>query len=422
MLLTIIGYIVSLVIISQVDSDKKTTETIKVELNVPNETSDTSINRLSKSLKDLLVIISAPIFVLIGVLVTLPIFEKKIIENHIQKRVEEIQDANSKLNIENQIVIDKYSLQGTFPLAVDKAFLKELVDDINELYIIALKCSSEVNTLMLYLKLTMQRLSRTFDPNRDILYTNQLIQPLIGVLALINFFTKRVAKFPKKVKISEENIFDGQDLAFVKDKTFSTIKNFDTGVINDQNSAYYYLFYNEILDVKTPLLTRAAFQFYNNPLPVAYLLNKYRIFAPWKLMKPNKSKAFVAYFELYLISFNTLSFIEGNKTSYRTELYYANTLDRVSFIGSLSLKKIQDKYTFTPNSKSNFDFLKAKRFECLNNEILKITFEHEYLKKTFLDNESLIKESIGKIKYKKVRRLFSLFSNPFTVFRKYNSK
>jgi len=339
--------------------------------------------------------IFGPMVALLGILLTLPILKKKLLENHITTSLNKIQETNAIVHRFNQNLIDEY-LPLTYSndlLAkgrVEQAFLK-----IKEAYYLSLEGSSDVVTLLFYLKNTIQGTLKHYNST---ITSREIFGLIINVLETTNFYCTQIVQVPKSSKTETKNIINKKLQKYVTHSDYLKYKYFNQGIIFDPNSAHYTLFYSQINSLNNILIKRAAFQIYESVAPVAKLLLLSEMYAPLEIVMPHKTPFLGGdTLKLYLIGYTTsisLTMADGS-TKKVVDLIYSNPDDFYRFASSLKYTAIQENFKDSFITTSNFELNKSTKMSHGGIETFSLQFDQIYLKTKFQENKKRLKEKIS---------------------------
>lgn len=337
---------------------------------------------------------SGPIVVLIGIILTLPLIRKKLVENHITNALDEIQKTNTKVLKYNQKLIDKYRPLTYTDYALSKNEIEKILQNLKQVFYFSQSGSSDVVSILFYLKSTIQGTLKHYDSTPLILLSSRDIYGLvISTLNLANFYCTQVVQIPKSAKTINLNIINKKIRKYVSHTEYLKYKYFSQGVIHDPNSSHFILFYNIIDNCGCPLITRAAFQIYLNTAPILKNIYINKIYAPLEL---ENNEVGIKNYKVYLIGvkFNTqISVTTGKKYKY-VDLIYSNPNDVFRFASNLPYQKVKDDFkdSFMPDSK--FELIQAKKMSSACIETFTLQFDRNYLEESFKKNKKEMKRKM----------------------------
>jgi len=367
------------------------TSTINLE---PKEENTTSFDKWFKYFTDIL----GPIIALIGILLTLPILKKKLLENHISKALIDIQDANKNLLTEITDLIDEYTPKTFSNDRILKNELQDILDKVKIIYKTSQKGNSDSQTMLFFLKYTIQNTLKHYDPKKyAILSSREIYGLVLFTLEQAVFFSTQVVQIPKSTKTNNENLINKKIKKYVSNSEFLKYKHFKQGLIDDPNSAHYLLFYNQINHCSSTLLKRAAFQIFWDVSAIKKILFLSEIYAPLEINAPNNSPIFGGgNYRLYLIGFQkstTLLMKEGT-TKKVVDLIYSNPDDFGRFASNLTYENLKKNYKDVFIENSSFSLEKAISMTQKDLETFSIQYELKYLEELFNKNKKEFKKKL----------------------------
>ncbi|ALO17380.1 hypothetical protein L21SP5_03785 [Salinivirga cyanobacteriivorans] len=391
--------IICLVIVSQIlianpknksESQNKTT----VELEFSQKENKSDAEKYFGYIKDLL----GPLVALLGILLTLPILRKKLIENHITTKLNEIQSKNTEIQSYNQKLIDKYIPLTYSNDLMTKADLENALSELQKGFHISQNASSDVATLMFYLKTAVQGAIKHFDNQKSKLFSTRGFYGFImDNLDLVNYYSKQVVQIPKSTKTKKSTIISKAISKYVSHSKIEQFKYFKLGIIDSPDSAHFTIFSGNVNKTNHALLMRSTFQIYLSPKAIAKLLFINKIYAPLIISKPHEDPLFgTKSFDLYLIGFsiNNQISVDPEAPSKVVDLIYSNPLDFHRFIDALKYEKLKSDFKdiWIPDSK--FDLSKSISMSKTEIETFKLKYDKEYLFEMHKNNKRKIKKKI----------------------------
>lgn len=100
-----------------------------------------------------------PTITIIGLWITIPIIRKRLAAEHISDKIKEIQIANSEIHIVVQQLIDKYTILLDEVGFITEENIERVNKDLEKGFDIVQKSSSDVATVMFYLKVLFKSYS-----------------------------------------------------------------------------------------------------------------------------------------------------------------------------------------------------------------------------------------------------------------------
>ncbi len=351
--------------------------------------------------------ILGPGVALLGILLARPLVKKKLIENHITQRIEQIHNSNSQVRSYCQKLISQYN-----PLIYNVQRLKHqdiinLSKAIEEGYLISQDSSTEAATLMYYLKNIIQQFERrfVFYDKRFATYTDDLLVFVLNNLQRIVIYTTQTVPVPEKVKVKSVDLIIKPLKMYVTQRKISKFKNFKIGVNYDVDSASCLIFTDMVNKTNNPYLMECAAMVFNTNKSIAKLLFLRKIYAP--LIWENNSKDIeILKRTLHLIGFeeNSTTNIESGAKVESVELYYTN-------LKNIKHKEILTEQSFINDFKDiwlegcNYAFPKPLKFINATDDMIKVEFEKKNLQEAYITNKREIRKNL------KVDNKASIFKN-----------
>lgn len=338
--------------------------------------------------------ILGPLVALIGILLTLPILKKKLVENHITAALTKIQECNKSVQRRGQELTDKY-----LPLTYSSELLRKnevnkAFEDIKKLYYLSQDGSSDVVSFLFYLKVTLQGTLKHYD-SKVFLTNRALYGFIIDILQTTDFYCSQVVQIPKSTATETSHLINKKLKKFVTHSDFLKYRHFNQGVIDDPNSAHYTIFYGKVNKWGINLMKRAAFQIYFNPSPIKKLLYLNELYAPTKIEMPHDDPFMgTKSLKVFLIGFKQsrqITFSDNNQKSI-VELIYSNPDDFHRFASNLKFETIKDKFKDTSLANSTFDLSRASKMTSNDFETFSLVFNEDYLRQQFKLNKGKFKK------------------------------
>jgi hypothetical protein len=352
-----------------------------------------------------------PIIALITVLITIPLIRKKLIENHITQRIEQIHQSNSQMRFYCQKLLNKYTplVYTTNPLKHKD--IKNLYKDIEEGFLNTQDSSSEVATLMYYLKSTIQQIDVYFQRyNKNFgFYTSDLLRFVVNTLHKIIEYSTQVVPVPVTAEVKNVEVIIKPLRNFVTDRKISQYKNFKLGVNYDVDSANCLIYSDMVNKTELSYLMESVFRVLYPTKAIAKLLYVHKIYAPliWDSNIHGEPKIFAR--RLTLIGFaehDNLN-LDTDISTHTVELYYSNLTNRQYkpiLTESSFLNDFKDAWLNTDTSK----IPEPLKFQHRTSEIISVEIERDKLQERFKLHKRDIKSKL-KIKgvkwYKKLNVL-----------------
>ncbi|MDD4058906.1 MAG: hypothetical protein PHO95_08440 [Bacteroidales bacterium] len=339
-----------------------------------------------------------PLVALVGILLTLPILRKKLIENHITTKLNEIQTKNTEIQSYNQRLIDKYIPLTYSNNKLSKEDFETILSELQEGFHISQNASSDVATLMFYLKTTIQGAIKHFDNYKPKLFTTRGFYGFImDNLNLVNYYSKQVVQIPKSTKTKKSSIILKDLRKYVSYSKIEQFKYFKLGIIDSPDSSHYTIFCGNVNKTNHELLMRSSFQIYFSPKAIAKLLFINKIYAPLILSKPYEDELFgITSLDLYLIGFSIRNQVSSdpNAPSEIVELVYSNPDDNLRFIDALEYEDLRFNYKDLWITDSKFDLSRSTSMTKIVVETFKLKYDKKYLVEMYQNNKRKIKNKI----------------------------
>jgi hypothetical protein len=150
---------ISLAVLMSCSKEKKNEGRTAYRLEIRPVENKSTLEKVFPIIKDSLSLVA----LFLGMYLTYPLLKKKLVENHITATLQKIQDTNRRIQINCQKLIDKYvslsySNEGLRELEIEKAY-----NDIKKLYYEAQESSSDILTLLFYVKNTLQGVLKHYE-------------------------------------------------------------------------------------------------------------------------------------------------------------------------------------------------------------------------------------------------------------------
>ncbi|WP_370862151.1 hypothetical protein [Parabacteroides faecis] len=337
-----------------------------------------------------LIDLAGPIVALVGILLTIPIIRKKLIENHISKTLIDIQEGNKKLISAISDIEDEYYCKAHINKHIEIEELQNVAKQIQYLYKVSQEANRDSQTMFYYLKVTLLNIVR--DRNDEFLFTRDLYGLILFVFNHVEFFCNQVIPIPNSTKLIKNNLINSKYKKAVTNSDYIKYKAFNKGIIYDPHSAHYLIFYDKINNMTDLFIQKSAFSIFRNTAPLRKLLWGENIYAPFELGN-KRNDAIFGRGKLSIISFNTVHYV--NEDRYTVKIIYGNTNDSISFKTFYdSEEKLKSSYIDMSIEKSGFSFEKMINMKNLKYECISIEFELEYLRLLFKKNRRKIEKII----------------------------
>ncbi|MEH0156416.1 hypothetical protein V6R21_19870 [Limibacter armeniacum] len=362
------------------------------------------IEVINKTISDLVLdyfkILGPSVVAVISLYFSYSTIKSRLVEKYITDEVSNINSANQEVFIESQKLILKYKKISHHHKKLKSQDLINSKNDIELLFTLSLKASSDVSTLIFFLITTLDKVILDYDKEndrREPLYANNYSYFLISILQKVSHYATQVVPIPKSTKTHQTSIINKQIAQTLPHSTTTSLRYFKRGVIYNPDSAHYAMFFESLTSIHNILIIKSGFTIFNNPKPISYLLFLNGFYAPPILeeepllesqhIHSNKRKT------IHLIHFKERVVFLGNsgKPFNIVELTYTNTDNVYRFIKNLDLSKLRDKWI--PNS--TFEIRKNTECKIKEYESIKISCEKTFLINLHKHNISSIKKKLG---------------------------
>jgi hypothetical protein len=359
------------------------------ELNTPRQS---GLDIFFKYSKEALTIVGLALGIYFG----LPFLRKKLVEDHVKKLFENIQETNKEIKELTHTLIDKH-LSKTYknnPTSINE--IQELYNDLDDLYKKSLNGSSEVVTFSFFLKRTIQGVLRTYEPKfNEIITTSELYELCINVLYEIAFFTTKVITIPYNSKTEQFKYIHPELEQYVLNKKYQKFKHLEQGVDNKYASPLLISFYNHINRCSSKHIIRSAYLIAQSPVPMARLLFLNKIYFP-PILKSTEKKLFITDMRLHLISFKIAFQIGSSGQREIVTLLYTNISDQFHFTKSIKKEELETKFFDDYIKSIDIDIKKSLKITFDNLEIITLEFDKIYLEDLFRKNQNRLKVKMKK--------------------------
>ena len=359
-----------------------------------------------------------------GIILGGRILKRKLLENHISTALIDIQNSNKEISKKSIIILDEINTklildrEETLNKETDEVIKEQLVK-VNELYIISQNGSRECQSLIFYLKETLQNtLNLMVNSDQVIVMSNQDIFSLVrNTLTNVMHFATQVVPVPRSGKTTSLDTISRDLHKYVNDPKTKKYKYFNQGVNYDPYSALFMRFY-VIHFNNNSIVKRAIFQMFENLPPVLNMMNKSKIYAPPIIEWENPETG--VQFYLVLIGYKTTqpTYFNDGKIEIHTDLIYTNYQDNLSVIDLLVTRNTLIHFNDAFIRKSGFKFSAEVRFLRDGFETIKIKANTEYLYQSYQDNKRKIRRKLVPKKDGVIRNYFKRLWFKFREFIK----
>ncbi|WP_346862849.1 hypothetical protein [uncultured Draconibacterium sp.] len=351
-----------------------------------------------------LVSLLGPGVALYAVLIARPLLRNKLIENHVTQRIDQIHKSNSEVRLYCQQLISSYT-----PLIYKHdrfkiEDIKKLNEDLEKGYLLTQDSSSEVATLIYYLKNTLQQYERKFNYYEQTfhIYSSDIFPFVINVLNRVVMYSTQVIPIPATTEIRNVDLIVKPLNRFVTDGKMSKFKNYRLGVNYDKDSASCLIYTDMVNQTSMKHLKECASIVMSSSQSIAKLLYLRNIYIPlvWGAKKYPKDALFRI--ELTLVGFdeNTNIGIEGEESNKTVVLYYSN-LSNFDYLPKLTEETFVGNFLDDWLRIENFKFPKPIKFAYVTDEMIKIEVDRKELQEIYNSYRRKIKNNL-RIKRDKV--------------------
>ena len=339
------------------------------------------------------------IIAVITIIITYPILKKKLLENHISNALNDIQTANKKLISKSTELIDEFVPLTYTNEWVNQKEMKYLAEVITDLQKVSMNANKDSNTIIILLKFTLRNTVKHYDNSKHgIISTREIFGIIISVLEQVIYFSTQVVQIPKSSKTSKNNLINKKISKYVTHSEFERYKYFKQGFIDDYKSAHLLLFYSYLNSTSTKLITRSAFQIFQDTSPIQFMAVIREFYAPMHLEKKEDYSIFNDRLLLQLMGFKISTSLSTvtNESTRVIDLNYTNPSDFFGFVDSLTKEKLIDGFKDTLIKDSGFDLTKMNKFSKHDKEIITIQFDLSYCQEQYEKNKGKLKKLIKK--------------------------
>ncbi|WP_029292785.1 MULTISPECIES: hypothetical protein [Chryseobacterium] len=389
--LIIVNILISINLISQIKVQPKL-DNSKITVKLEEETKS-NFETFYGYFIDLL----TPGLALIGIILTIPILKRKLLENHISKALVDIQEANKQILLDTTELTDEFLPKTFTNEIVYEDELQALFEKLKFAYKESQKGNSDCQTMLFFLKHTLQNTIKHYNTSNNIFHTREIYGLVLYTLDLVNFFSTQVVQVPKSTKTHKGNLINKELEKYVTNSEFLRYKYFKQGLIDDPKSAHFLLFYTKINETSSWLLKRSAFQIFWDTSAIKKILYFSKIYAPLELKMLNEMPFFGGeYNTLYLIGFRkkmSLQLKSGEQLEI-VDLIYSNPSDFGRFASNLEKKHLNEFFSDNFISDSGFNFNSLETLTHNGIETITLRFSAEYLENLYQLNKSKFKKKL----------------------------
>lgn len=151
--ITIVLLVLSLVGSDAYSQNNDTSSLRSFSLIIESQQAESTIDKILSFVKDIL----GPLVALLGILLTIPILKKKLLENHITNALNKIQESNSAVKKKNQELIDGFThVLNSKSKILTKEEVESCFTELTKVFYLSLDGSSDVTSLLYYLRETIR--------------------------------------------------------------------------------------------------------------------------------------------------------------------------------------------------------------------------------------------------------------------------
>lgn len=337
-----------------------------------------------------LIDLSGAIIALVGILLTIPILKRKLLENHISKTLIDIQEGNKKLISAISDIQDEYYCKARTKKHMKIEELENMTKQIQYLYKISQEANRDSQTMFYYLKVTLLNIAR--DKNDEFIFTDHLYGLILFVFSYVEFFCNQVIPIPNSTKLIKNDLINSKYKKIVTNSDYIKYKAFNKGIIYDPHSAHYLIFYEKINNIPNLFFQKSAFLIFRSTAPLRKLLWGKEIYAPSEL-ENRYEDIILGRGRLSIISFDIIHYRDEDRHTVR--IVYGNIDESISFKTFYDSKeKLKNSYIDISIEKSGFSFDNMINIKNLKYECISIEFELEYLRSLFKKNRRKIEKKM----------------------------
>jgi len=342
---------------------------------------------------------------------------KKLLEKNITDKLSEMQSSNVVLAKECQKLIDKYYYKQREEVTfLSKEDVKQILEEINELFYKSFQCSSEAHTLCLLIKSLLEQLLFDWhknhlnkEKNKELLnetkiYSKDVHLLLVSLMDKIKIYCTKVIEVPVKIKPENSHIVISKLKGLIPDSEVTELKSFNLGEITNKNATVFALFADSVnsLSNEAFLIKRAAHLALNyNFIPVIIQLFVNEIYVPVTIVNkndftdPNLAPYYIR--ELTLIGFKSQT--KQTNTDVAPQKFYElvySVFTSTNFVNSnFKKEKFQTEFGDCLNKNSKFDLNEIHDILIdTSSQTIKVTVEKKYVKELFKINKKWMKHVI----------------------------
>lgn len=350
------------------------------------------LDSIIKYTKEILVLVGLSAGIVLGY----PAIRKKLVEDHVKKIIEDIQDSNKEIKILCQSLSDKHLSRTYKTEIISINEIQQAYYEVDELHKKALNASKEVVTFTFLLKRTIQGILRRYDTKNQSyrIFTNEFYGFYINILYEITFFATKIVNIPTNTRTVRIKYINRKIKKYVVNNKFKKFKYIEQGVDNKYASQLLLSFYGNIYRINNIIILRAAYTIFSSPAPISRLLFLNELYFP-PILKKREPTLFI-YEKLNLIGIIKQVQYGAQGKREIVQLLYANIGEMFNFVGTLTKQDIEDNFIDDYILSKGIDLKKAIKIKIGNLEEMTIDLEKDYLNELFNINKKLLKEKMLK--------------------------
>lgn len=339
--------------------------------------------RKMKTILENIKIIVEILAIIAGMLVAIPLFRKKILDEKLNETLKELNEIN-KRNLPTVIhLLDKYSYKEELYGPIGIKEIQNIYKDFLELKHVLAFSQSEMATISSLLESFLRRTIHWYKNSRKIgklivLERTDLFFTITKTLWDLHFFMLKDIPIPNNTFIRKKLFVNSTIKKFTSKSKYNTYRGFEIGYSTDKTSSIFPLFLENINKYGNDIFYKAILDSYGFDIQysISRLLYLSKIYSPVLL---KASDSFFGSCYLCLIGFK----IQRNLTTgkHTVDLYYGNPINNIRISGiimSMGLKLFKDDYLYFDNTIPDYESISDCGFD-----IFKIVIQLETLKKEF---------------------------------------
>ncbi|WP_163323000.1 hypothetical protein [Draconibacterium mangrovi] len=334
---------------------------------------------------------------LYAVYIARPLLRNKLIENHVTQRIDQIHKSNSEVRQYCLKLIRNYTPSVYEHDKFGEEDLNKIIRDLEKGYLITHESSTEVATLLYFLKNTLQQYGRRFDyyEQKFHVFSSDIFPFVINVLNRVVSYSTQVIPVPVTTDISNKDLIIKPLSRFVTDGKISKFKNFRLGVNFDKDSASCLIYTDMVNRTSMEYLKECSSIVISSISSIGKLLYLREIYAPliWASKKYPKDALFRITLTLVGFDENTNIGIEGGESNKTVVLYYSN-LSNFGYSPKLTEETFVDNFLDDWLSIGNFKYPKPIKFAYVTDEMIKVEVDRKELQEIFNSHKRKIRNNL----------------------------